>query len=144
MNIYNPYKSEVMPHTYFLRYKDLSKTKKFFNSNSIHNVSNYYNFGYTKISYKYYMKIDGDQIYFTDKMMQVKKAFCNKWINFISENIPNLFVKIFNRIFKRFHIDSFLYKHNPLLLIKLLLLFDKNVVFALGGVNLFVHEGEFT
>ncbi len=36
-------------------------------------LAQFYNFGYTKVRYKYYMKIDGDQIYFPDKMLFIKK-----------------------------------------------------------------------
>ncbi|PAF46353.1 hypothetical protein BKH46_07745 [Helicobacter sp. 12S02634-8] len=46
------------------------------NSNqfSIHNFAHYNNFGLTKISYKYYVKIDADQIYFTQKFQELKEA----------------------------------------------------------------------
>lgn len=40
----------------------------------IHYLDNYYNFGYLKIKYKYYMKIDADQIYFTDKLLKIREA----------------------------------------------------------------------
>ncbi len=40
----------------------------------VHSLSNYYNFGYIKIEYKYYMKIDADQIYFTEKLLEVRRA----------------------------------------------------------------------
>jgi glycosyltransferase involved in cell wall biosynthesis len=39
---------------------------------SIHNPSNYYNFGLVKHRYAYYMKVDGDQIYFTEKLKKIK------------------------------------------------------------------------
>lgn len=45
-----------------------------YETNSIHSLANYYNFGYTKIKYKYYMKIDADQIYFTEKLLETRKA----------------------------------------------------------------------
>lgn len=41
--------------------------------NSIHNPANYYNFGLTKCRYRYYLKADGDQIYFTQKLKTLKK-----------------------------------------------------------------------
>lgn len=40
---------------------------------SIHLLSNYYNYTLSKASYRYALKIDADQIYFTDKL----KAFCD-------------------------------------------------------------------
>ena len=111
-------------------------------SNSIHNLANYYNFGYTKTSYKYYVKIDADQIYFTEKILKIKTALCNPWINYISQNTPTLLRRILNKVIKTFHIDSFLSRKNLSLLIKLLS-FNKNTSFVLGGVNLFADKGEF-
>jgi len=40
---------------------------------SIHLLSNYYNYTLSKASYRYALKIDADQIYFTDKL----RAFCD-------------------------------------------------------------------
>lgn len=40
---------------------------------SIHLLANYYNYTLSKASYRYAVKIDGDQIYFTDKL----KVFCD-------------------------------------------------------------------
>jgi len=39
---------------------------------SIHNPANYYNFGLVKHRFAYYMKVDGDQVYFTDKLQKIK------------------------------------------------------------------------
>ncbi len=39
----------------------------------VHSLSNYYNFGYIKIKYQYYIKIDADQIYFIDKLLEIRK-----------------------------------------------------------------------
>ena len=50
--------------------KDEYKTKY----SEIHYLPNYYNFGYLKIKYKYYMKIDADQIYFKEKLFEIRKA----------------------------------------------------------------------
>lgn len=38
---------------------------------SKHLLSSYYNFGLSKVQYKYAMKIDADQIYFTDKLIKL-------------------------------------------------------------------------
>ena len=40
----------------------------------IHYLPNYYNYGYLKIKYRYYMKIDADQIYFIDKLLKIREA----------------------------------------------------------------------
>lgn len=42
---------------------------------SIHLLSNYYNYTLSKASYQYAIKIDGDQIYFADKL----KMFCDAY-----------------------------------------------------------------
>ncbi|MDU7693671.1 MAG: hypothetical protein E7K04_05460 [Helicobacter sp.] len=42
-------------------------------ANSVHSIAHYYNFGLTKTSYKYYIKIDGDHVYFTDKLLALRK-----------------------------------------------------------------------
>ncbi len=44
-------------------------------ADSIHLLSNYYNYTLSKASYRYAMKIDADQIYFTDKL----KFFCDAY-----------------------------------------------------------------
>ncbi|MGL4562058.1 MAG: glycosyltransferase [Brevinema sp.] len=68
------YKPFVMPGTYVEKSKSGSFDISLFReSKSIHNGANYYNFGYVRISYAYYMKIDGDQIYFHKKLMNIKK-----------------------------------------------------------------------
>lgn len=36
------------------------------------NLANFYNYGLVKIKYKYYLKIDGDQIYFKDKLRLIR------------------------------------------------------------------------
>ncbi len=36
-------------------------------------LAQFCNFGYVKAKYQYYMKIDGDQVYFTDKMLFIKQ-----------------------------------------------------------------------
>ena len=133
----------VTPYTYYVHSdSDLAKIKEYPEDSSIHNPANYYNYGYTKTSYKYYVKIDADQIYFTEKLLNIKKALCNPWINCISKNIPSLFRKILNKLVRIFYIDSFLHNKNLPLLIQLLS-FNKSTSFVLGGVNLFAHEEEF-
>lgn len=39
----------------------------------VHNPANYYNFGLVKCRYKYYLKADGDQVYFTQKLAALKE-----------------------------------------------------------------------
>ena len=57
----------------------------------IHYLDNYYNFGYLKIKYKYYMKIDADQIYFTEKLLEIRDALLS---NINSSETLNRLLKI--------------------------------------------------
>ncbi len=43
--------------------------------NSIHLLSNYYNFALSKAKYKYAIKIDDDQIYFSDKFKEIMDLY---------------------------------------------------------------------
>lgn len=52
--------------------RDPQQSNEYPDNPNIHNLANYYNFGYVKISYQYYMKIDADQIYFPQKMQQLR------------------------------------------------------------------------
>ena len=106
---------------------------------NIHNLANYYNYGYTKTTYKYYVKIDADQIYFTKKMMKIKKMICSEWINWLREH--RILPRILNKISKMFHINISFQLDKSSALIFLLVNEDLNCV--LGGVNLFTDKGEF-
>lgn len=69
------YKPYVIPHTSTKEELDNFESKgMYYNTESIHSLANYYNYGYIKIKYKYYVKIDGDQIYFRDKLLEIRKA----------------------------------------------------------------------
>ena len=49
--------------------------KEYYNNiySQIHYMDNYSNYGLLKTRYKYYLKIDADQIYFTDKLLMIRK-----------------------------------------------------------------------
>lgn len=69
---YEPY---VIAHTSTKEELDEFENKKmYYNTKSIHSMANYSNYGYVKIKYKYYIKIDGDQIYFKDKLLEIREA----------------------------------------------------------------------
>lgn len=44
---------------------------------SVHLLSNYYNYSLSKVSYKYVVKIDTDQVYFPEKMKEICDAYRN-------------------------------------------------------------------
>lgn len=75
---------------------------------SPHLLSNYYNFALSKVSYEYVMKIDADQIYQTEYLMEIcnayrtkKKVFINPWklVCFIYFYVSLILYKKTNLIF---------------------------------------------
>lgn len=123
----------------------------------IHYMDNYSNYGLVKIKYKYYLKIDADQIYFTEKLMEFRSFLLSEPKN-INSNIRNLLIinkiswfisskKLRNK-FRTYFIKKFLHKDNDyiydgletILPIKDLVTFaklnDKKYRFEFGGFNL--------
>ena len=120
-------------------------------------MDNYSNYGLVKIKYKYYLKIDADQIYFTEKLMEFRSFLLSEPKN-INSNIRNLLIinkiswfisskKLRNK-FRTYFIKKFLHKDNDyiydgletILPIKDLVTFaklnDKKYRFEFGGFNL--------
>ena len=120
---------------------------------SIHLLSNYYNYTLSKASYRYALKIDADQIYFTDKL----KAFCDafrttekKRITF-TENVAarqihffadltNVFPELLSRRF-RFLIpsDKQVTRYSRYALKKAA---NKKYPVSFSGINLYERSGE--
>ena len=120
---------------------------------SIHLLSNYYNYTLSKASYRYAIKIDGDQVYFKDKL----KSFCNayrkekiekitigeRWssayiYNFVS--LMNLFPKLLSSklsflIPSKKIVDR--YKHYELKIIA-----NKKYPVSFSGINLYKESGD--
>ncbi len=88
-------------------------------------LAQFYNFGYTKVQYKYYMKIDGDQVYFTDKMLFVK-SMLHKYShpNLTAEDIPPVSSN-----------QSTIYEYCEKNIAKALI-GDKKYTLVLGGLNI--------
>lgn len=61
---------------------------------SLHKLCNYYNYTLSKATYRYAMKIDSDQIYFTEKL----KRFCDAYRREekVRYTLGNYFVKYYN------------------------------------------------
>lgn len=108
-------------------------------SSSIHNFAHYYNFGLIKIRYKYYIKIDADQIYIASYLQRVKNAIL-KADKFTKAN-RGVLNKILGRAFYRFHhvlfnllgMESF---------IKFISLIEGRCAFSLCGINIHLKEYE--
>lgn len=60
--------------------------------NSEHLLCNYYNFALSKISYKYVVKIDADQIYFTSELKKWCDIYRSKKKFFSWKVIPGIFI----------------------------------------------------
>lgn len=113
-------------------------------TDSIHLLSNYYNYTLSKASYQYAMKIDADQIYFTDKL----KDFCDAYRKEKKEKITlkenlaakkvHYFVDLINLFPKMLSVFSFsdelvdLYKSYTLKKIG-----NKKYPISFSGINLY-------
>ena len=162
------YKPYVIPHTSTKEELDDFESKgMYYNTESIHSLANYYNYGYIKIKYKYYVKIDGDQIYFKDKLLEIREALLSdvkksknfKTINNLLKlekvalcipvkNLRNKFRTYFIR--KLFKKDKdYIYKgFEKVLNLKDFILYSKlkhgdNCSFELGGFNLILDNNNF-
>ena len=64
---------------------------------SIHLLSNYYNYTLSKATYRYAVKIDADQIYFSERLKIFCDAYCDRVVSrcTISTNFAYLFFKLF-------------------------------------------------
>ncbi len=67
---------------------------------SIHLLSNYYNFALSKAKYKYAIKIDDDQIYFSEKLKEILDLYrTNKKVKI--SLIEEIAFKYYNKLYKR-------------------------------------------
>lgn len=113
---------------------------------SPHLLANYYNFGLSKVGYKYVMKIDADQIYFTDQLKEICDAYRSD-----RKRIPSA-VNLFSFIY--FYLSLLLYKKTGFdvlffksanycryrkALLSLITIFKMPVFFS--GYNVFYKDG---
>ena len=84
-----PGKIKVYPYEYHVLSLNLSKEEyeyaKSLDESDPRLLCNYYNFALSKVSYRYAVKIDADQIYFTEKM----KEWCDFYRNHIWSLLPS-------------------------------------------------------
>ncbi|MGL4394373.1 MAG: glycosyltransferase [Brevinema sp.] len=133
------YKPWVAPATYReITQHNHKNFDQFRSSDNIHNSANYYNFGYTKISFSHYMKIDGDQIYFHKKIMKIKKTL--KLGIKLGKNINNknpffsIILKILRRLFSKIN--------QTFEIILAHILYKESLVLNMGGVELWLKENQ--
>jgi len=138
------YKPFVAPHGRLGR-----EESNRFHEKSIHNAANYYNYGLVKTSYKYYMKVDGDQIYFTDKLKRFKNIlarvekskpgqypdilkrtgrFCIRFTQFGFKLLPRFFSRLISSDFWFFLFGFFNYPAFS---------------YSLAGINVYFKHGEY-
>lgn len=154
----NKYKDKIRLYHYkpnLISIKDYVESEFNTKYSKVHYLSNYYNFGYVKIKYKYYMKIDADQIYFTEKLLSVREA--------ILKDISSYYLKINNidtilwwlPIRKlRYKLRSYFYKkvksyylknndnniHDTIINNKIK---NNSLAFNMGGFNLVLYKNNF-
>ena len=141
------YKTNVVVNTWTEFGKDQNQdTTSFRDSNSIHNPANYYNFGYTKTSYRYYVKIDADQIYFTEKMLKIKQMIFdqrrngfNKIFNKILVKLPYIISNLHKKIMRRLFITKYLCINFKKFLSDMLM---ADAIFMISGINVWTDGQE--
>jgi hypothetical protein len=115
---------------------------------SIHNPSNYYNYGLVRHRFAYYMKVDGDQVYFTEKLQKIKDEFQKKshqpdWIR--SRHVRTFFkaLLLVNRTlirttpFKLFSLSS---RFNRSLF---RVAYSPNFAYSMAGLNVRISDDRF-
>lgn len=113
-------------------------------------LSSYYNFGLSKTNYQYVLKIDTDQIYFTEKLVDLCNLYRNRKFNIVSLiYILVLFIlKIYLSISHNHIIRTLFSIFNPKI-VKIYMLSLKKVVSSFGvatslsGINAFYADDLF-
>lgn len=101
--------------------------------NSIHNIAHYYNYGLVRIKYKYYVKIDADHFYLTNKLLEFRKdlllvdSLLKSQRNWIDKLIGKGFTYFYAPLSRELSFKRF---------IALCYLINKRCAFSLSGLNL--------
>lgn len=115
-------------------------------ANSPHLLANYYNFGLSKVTYKYVMKIDADQIYFTERLQEICDAYRSNKKKYpsVMNLLCFLYVYFSLLFYKKTGVDLLFLKQKLFLrykktLLKLISIFKLPVFFS--GYNVFFDNG---
>ncbi|MCE3038035.1 hypothetical protein [Helicobacter anatolicus] len=117
--------------------KEMQEILKHYNNhipeNSIHSIAHYYNYGLVKIRYKYYIKIDADHIYLTNKLLEFRKALlaCDHLLG----QKRNIFHQLIGKLFTHFYAPMSS-KTSFQNFIKFCYLINKRCAFSLSGLNI--------
>ncbi|MDO7253272.1 hypothetical protein [Helicobacter cappadocius] len=107
-------------------------------NNSIHSFSHYTNFGLKEISYKYYMKIDADQIYWTDKLKELRDNIL--YADRFAKSHRSFINRVIGRLFRPFY--NFLYSILPTrVYISFVTWINKKCLFGMSGFQLTLRGG---
>lgn len=89
------YEPSLDSYTYYERNQNsVNKQDVIKREFSVHGAANYINFAFSKVSYKYSIKIDADQYYFTDKLDFIRNFYKKNIIGIIKHYIKNIiFIK---------------------------------------------------
>ncbi len=118
---------------------------------SVHLLSGYYNYGLSKASYRYVVKIDADQIYFQDKFKRLCDAYrSTKKVQFnllecISYNLYCIYRNSFNREeMKPFRwveqVATWLYPFHFSYIEKMVIRYKTPI--SLSGINMFIADNK--
>ena len=154
-----PDKIKVYPYPYHVYAIRMSKEEYDYAmslpEDSPHLLSNYYNNALSKVNYKYVVKIDADQIYFTDRLKYFRKLIKHEGkFSYVSIRIGHFIWSKFwvnrdqpanyktNTI--RYWVKVFLYRFFKRSYYKYIfsLLKSKQAFISLSGINMIKNEGE--
>ena len=101
--------------------------------NSIHSIAHYYNYGLVRTKYKYYIKIDADHFYLTNKLLEFRKnllemdSLLGSDRNYIDKLIGKGFTNFYAPLSKKLSFKNF---------ISFCYLINKRCAFSLSGLNI--------
>ncbi|PAF53719.1 hypothetical protein BKH42_04265 [Helicobacter sp. 13S00482-2] len=107
-------------------------------NNSIHSFSHYTNFGLKEISYKYYTKIDADQIYLTDKLRELRDHIL--YADRFAKSHRSFMNKVFGKLLRPF-CNLFYLILPSRVYICLLTFINKKCAFGMSGFQLTLRGG---
>lgn len=113
---------------------------------SVHLLCNYYNYTLSKASYRFAVKIDADQIYFSAKLKKYCDAYrSNKCENIrLVEYLSYYFISLCNRLCQIFPLRKYLLINNTVISnyekYTLKMITKKKKILNISGINLFYNK----
>ena len=137
------YKPSILSHNLSKEELDFVKTMP---ENSVHLLSNYYNYSLSKVSYKYVVKIDTDQVYFSEKLKGICDLYRSSYtqkITFKERLVSNIALYL-DHCYNVLPLMGSLFFSNVIMgyyesYIKKMIV-NKKVMLSVSGVNLFFDK----